>query len=180
MEMGECRTLSPPRVGARWFGGARNASLDASRGRRTDKTGFYDRFRGRVMFTIADLRKRVVGFGGRVLGEGTPKYLNSPDTPLFKKGQTLFALDHAREAITRTKTVIVVEGYFDAIALHQPRGLADGEILRASDGLLVLDQASDAAVYHDASPMMTYCNPGWANAAARTRIYQNSAPVIGL
>ena len=70
-------------------------------------------------FTITDLRKRVVGFGGRVLGDGTPKYLNSPDTPLFKKGQTLFALDLAREAIARTKTVIVVEGYFDAIALHQ-------------------------------------------------------------
>jgi DNA primase len=71
------------------------------------------------MFTITDLRKRVVGFGGRVLAEGTPKYLNSPDTLLFKKGQTLFALDAAREAIVRTKTVIVVEGYFDAIALHQ-------------------------------------------------------------
>jgi DNA primase len=82
-------------------------------------TGYYDRFRGRVMFTITDLRKRVIGFGGRVLGEGTPKYLNSPDTPLFKKGQTLFALDVAREAITRTKTVIVVEGYFDVVALHQ-------------------------------------------------------------
>ena len=82
-------------------------------------TGYYDRFRGRVMLTITDLRKRVVGFGGRVLGEGAPKYLNSPDTPLFKKGQTLFALDVAREAIARTKTVIVVEGYFDAIALHQ-------------------------------------------------------------
>ncbi|HEY5626514.1 MAG TPA: DNA primase, partial [Nitrospira sp.] len=82
-------------------------------------SGFYDRFRARVMFTITDLRKRAVGFGGRVLGEGTPKYLNSPDTPLFKKGHTLFALDVAREAVTRTKTVIVVEGYFDAIALHQ-------------------------------------------------------------
>src|SRR6476659_3230615 len=86
---------------------------------RDSGTGYYDRFRGRVMFTITDLRKRVVGFGGRVLGDGTPKYLNSPDTPLFKKGQTLFALDVAREAIARTKTVIVVEGYFDAIALHQ-------------------------------------------------------------
>jgi DNA primase len=85
--------------------------------------GYYDRFRDRVMFTISDLRQRVVGFGGRVLGDGTPKYLNSPDTPLFRKGQTLFALDHAREAIARTKTVIVVEGYFDAIALHQA-GLA--------------------------------------------------------
>lgn len=86
---------------------------------RDSGSGFYDRFRGRAMFTITDLRKRVVGFGGRVLGEGMPKYLNSPDTPLFKKGQTLFALAHAREAIARTKTVIVVEGYFDAIALHQ-------------------------------------------------------------
>jgi DNA primase len=86
---------------------------------RDNGTGYYDRFRARVMFTITDLRKRIVGFGGRVLGDGTPKYLNSPDTPLFKKGQTLFALDVAREAIARTKTVIVVEGYFDAIALHQ-------------------------------------------------------------
>jgi DNA primase len=79
----------------------------------------YDRFRARVMFPITDLRKRVVGFGGRILGEGTPKYLNSPDTPLFKKGQTLYALDLAREAVARLKTVIVVEGYFDAVALHQ-------------------------------------------------------------
>jgi DNA primase len=86
---------------------------------REHSSGFYDRFRSRVMFPIVDLRKRVVGFGGRILGEGTPKYLNSPDTPLFKKGQTLFALDVAREAVARLKTVIVVEGYFDAIALHQ-------------------------------------------------------------
>jgi len=86
---------------------------------RDNGSGFYDRFRARVMFSISDLRKRIVGFGGRVLGDGTPKYLNSPDTPLFRKGHTLFALDLAREAVTRTKTVIVVEGYFDAIALHQ-------------------------------------------------------------
>ena len=86
---------------------------------RENGTGFYDRFRARVMFPITDLRKRVVGFGGRILGEGTPKYLNSPDTPLFQKGHTLFALDVARETVVRTKTVIVVEGYFDAIALHQ-------------------------------------------------------------
>jgi DNA primase len=82
-------------------------------------TGYYDKFRSRVMFAITDLRKRVVGFGGRVLGEGMPKYLNSPDTLLFKKGQTLFALDQARAALSRTRTAIVVEGYFDAIALHQ-------------------------------------------------------------
>ncbi|MBK9110712.1 MAG: hypothetical protein IPM88_03195 [Nitrospira sp.] len=61
-------------------------------------SGHYDRFRARVMFPIMDLRKRVVAFGGRILGEGMPKYLNSPETPLFKKGQTLFALEAAREA----------------------------------------------------------------------------------
>jgi DNA primase len=86
---------------------------------RQNGNGYYDKFHGRLMFTITDLRKRVVGFGGRVLDDRMPKYLNSPDTLLFKKGQTLFAFDHAREAIVRTKTVIVVEGYFDAIALHQ-------------------------------------------------------------
>ncbi|MBA2485090.1 MAG: DNA primase [Nitrospira sp.] len=81
--------------------------------------GHYDRFRSRVMFPILDLRKRVVAFGGRILGEGTPKYLNSPETPLFKKGQTLFAMDAAREAAGQHQTVIIVEGYFDAVALHQ-------------------------------------------------------------
>ena len=86
---------------------------------RQNGNGCYDKFHGRLMFTIADLRKRVVGFGGRVLDDRMPKYLNSPDTLLFKKGQTLFAFDQAREAIVRIKTVIVVEGYFDAIALHQ-------------------------------------------------------------
>ena len=86
---------------------------------RKSGSGHCDKFHSRVMLAITDLRKRVVGFGGRVLGDGMPKYLNSPETPLFNKGQTLFALDHAREAIARTKTVLVVEGYFDAIALHQ-------------------------------------------------------------
>ena len=71
------------------------------------------------MFPIMDLRKRVVAFGGRILGEGMPKYLNSPETPLFKKGQTLFALEAAREAAGQQHTLIIVEGYFDAVALHQ-------------------------------------------------------------
>ena len=79
----------------------------------------YDRFRRRVMFPIIDLRTRVIGFGGRALGADTPKYLNSPETPLFKKGHTLFALNLAREAATQLKTCIIVEGYFDAVALHQ-------------------------------------------------------------
>ncbi|HNA26932.1 MAG TPA: DNA primase [Nitrospira sp.] len=82
-------------------------------------SGHYDRFRSRVMFPIVDLRKRIVAFGGRVLGEGTPKYLNSPETPLFKKGHTLFALEAARDAAGQQQTLIIVEGYFDAVALHQ-------------------------------------------------------------
>jgi DNA primase len=79
----------------------------------------YDRFRRRVMFPIIDLRTRIIGFGGRALGADSPKYLNSPETPLFKKGQTLFALNLAREAAVQSKTCIIVEGYFDAVALHQ-------------------------------------------------------------
>ncbi|HKN85530.1 MAG TPA: DNA primase [Nitrospiraceae bacterium] len=85
----------------------------------TDASGYYDRFRGRLMFPITDLRKRVIGFGGRVMGEGEPKYLNSPETPLFSKGRTLYAFDRARDAAGRDSRLVIVEGYFDAIALHQ-------------------------------------------------------------
>jgi DNA primase len=89
-------------------------------GRRvTDASGYYDRFRGRLMFPIIDLRKRVIGFGGRVMGEGEPKYLNSPETTLFNKGRTLYAFDRARDAAGRESRLVIVEGYFDAIALHQ-------------------------------------------------------------
>jgi DNA primase len=89
-------------------------------GRRMDEpSGYYDRFRARLMFPIYDLRRRVIGFGGRVLGDGMPKYLNSPETPLFNKGRSLYTLERAREAAGRTEMLIVVEGYFDAIALHQ-------------------------------------------------------------
>ncbi|WP_447986440.1 DNA primase [Nitrospira sp. Nam74] len=87
--------------------------------RTTDAIGYYDRFRGRLMFPITDLRNRVIGFGGRVMGEGEPKYLNSPETPLFNKGRTLYAFDHARDAAGRESRLVIVEGYFDAIALHQ-------------------------------------------------------------
>ena len=88
-------------------------------GRAKDVAAYYDRFRSRVMFPIRDLRKKVIGFGGRILGEGMPKYLNSPETPLFSKGRALYLLEKAREAAGKTDTLIIVEGYFDAIALHQ-------------------------------------------------------------
>jgi DNA primase len=78
----------------------------------------YDRFRGRVMFTINDRRGRAIAFGGRVMGQGEPKYLNSPETPLFHKGANLYCLDRAREAVTKSQPVVVAEGYMDVIALH--------------------------------------------------------------
>ena len=79
----------------------------------------YDRFRGRLMIPIRDPRGRVIAFGGRVIGSGEPKYLNSPDTPLFDKGRTLYNLDRAAPASRKAGRVIVVEGYMDVIALAQ-------------------------------------------------------------
>ena len=79
----------------------------------------YDRFRGRLMIPIRDPRGRVIAFGGRILGEGEPKYLNSPDTPLFDKGRTLYNLDKCSPASRQTGRVIVVEGYMDVIAIAQ-------------------------------------------------------------
>ncbi|MCX7156350.1 MAG: DNA primase [Rhodocyclales bacterium] len=79
----------------------------------------YDRFRDRVMFPILDQRGNVIGFGGRVIGEGEPKYLNSPETPLFEKGRELYGLPQARKAIQEEDTVLVVEGYMDVVGLVQ-------------------------------------------------------------
>jgi DNA primase len=79
----------------------------------------YDRFRGRLMFPIRDRRGRVIAFSARILGAGEPKYLNSPDTPLFDKGRTLFNIDKAAAASREAKRVIVVEGQMDVIALDQ-------------------------------------------------------------
>src|SRR5207244_5168825 len=73
------------------------------------------RFRGRLLFPIHDLRSRVVAFGGRILGEGEPKYLNSPDTPIFHKGQLLYNLHVAKHAIRKAERAILVEGYFDVL-----------------------------------------------------------------
>lgn len=83
------------------------------------KRDSYDRFRGRLMIPIRDPRGRVIAFGGRILGAGEPKYLNSPDTPLFDKGRTLYNLDKAAGAARKSDRMIVVEGYMDAIALAQ-------------------------------------------------------------
>src|SRR3954462_10554961 len=79
----------------------------------------YDRFRDRIMFPILSARGAVIGFGGRVLGDGEPKYLNSPETPLFEKGREVYGLVQARDAIRTAGRVLVVEGYMDVVALGQ-------------------------------------------------------------
>lgn len=79
----------------------------------------YDRFRDRIMFPIQDSRGNVIGFGGRVLGAGEPKYLNSPETPLFEKGRELYGLVQARQPIREAGYALVVEGYMDVVALAQ-------------------------------------------------------------
>ncbi|NLX35655.1 MAG: DNA primase [Chloroflexi bacterium] len=85
----------------------------------SDSGRLYDRFRGRVIFPIRDIRGRVLGFGGRVLGDGVPKYLNTPQTPLFDKGAILYGIDLAREAIREQQRAVIVEGYMDVIVPYQ-------------------------------------------------------------
>lgn len=84
-----------------------------------DEGGYYDRFRGRVMFPIEDHRGKLVGFGGRVIGKGEPKYLNSPETPLFHKGSELYGLYKARREMGKFDESVVVEGYMDVVGLAQ-------------------------------------------------------------
>lgn len=84
-----------------------------------DQGGQYDRFRDRIMFPITDKRGRTIGFGGRVLGDGTPKYLNSPETDVFHKGTELYGFYEARQNTRKLEKVLVVEGYMDVIALAQ-------------------------------------------------------------
>ena len=84
---------------------------------RRDSGSYYDRFRDRVIYPIRDLRGRAIGFGGRVINDGTPKYLNSPETPVFHKGRELYGLYQARRADKNLKRLYVVEGYMDVLAL---------------------------------------------------------------
>ena len=98
---------------------ARTRLVEAGMVVRGDNDGYYDRFRDRIMFPIRDPRGRVIGFGGRVLGDETPKYLNSPETPLFHKGRELYGLYQTRSKRKQPQALYVVEGYMDVIALAQ-------------------------------------------------------------
>jgi DNA primase len=86
---------------------------------RENRSGVYDRFRGRLLFTIRDLQGRVVAFGGRAFGDESPKYLNSPETPLYTKGNLLYGADLARPAIQTKSRALLVEGYVDCLMAHQ-------------------------------------------------------------
>lgn len=104
-----------------WFGRnkvSRRAAVQS--GLVAERDGrLYDRFRGRIMFPIRDRRGRVIAFGGRALGDEQPKYLNSPETPIFTKGEGLYGVSEAREAIRDANRVVLVEGYMDALMLVQ-------------------------------------------------------------
>ncbi len=114
----------------------------------------YDRFRSRLMFPISDARGRVVGFGGRVLGEGSPKYLNTAETDFFSKGKILYGLDRARQAIREMGYVTITEGYMDTIAAHQ-YGMANtvaslGTSMTREQGLLLMNYTREVIIAYDA------------------------------
>ena len=112
----------------------------------------YDRFRGRLMIPIRDARGRVIAFGGRILGDGEPKYLNSPDTPLFDKGRTLYNLDRAGPASRTAKRLIVVEGYMDVIALDRA-GIAE---VVAPNGTAVTEAQLERMWRLDPAPILCF------------------------
>ncbi|MBU1570533.1 MAG: DNA primase [Proteobacteria bacterium] len=87
--------------------------------KKNDSAGFYDRFRDRIVFPIFDAGSQVIGFGGRVMDDSLPKYLNSPETVVFNKSRSLYGLNAAKSECRITETVYIVEGYFDLLALHQ-------------------------------------------------------------
>jgi DNA primase len=112
----------------------------------------YDRFRGRLMIPIRDPRGQVIGFGGRILGEGEPKYLNSPQTSLFDKGRTLYNLDRAGPASRTAKRLIVVEGYMDVIALDRA-GIAE---VVAPNGTALTEGQLERLWRLDPSPILCF------------------------
>jgi len=86
---------------------------------REDKKGFYDRFRNRLIFPITDVQGRLIGFGGRAIGEDEPKYLNSPDSPVYSKGHHVYGLSQSLPSIRKEDQAIIVEGYFDLLSMYQ-------------------------------------------------------------
>ena len=110
----------------------------------------YDRFRDRIMFPIRNVKGECIGFGGRVLGDGTPKYLNSPETPVFSKGRELYGLFEARQALREAGYVLVTEGYMDVVALAQlgfPNAVATLGTACTTDHVQKLFRFTDSVVF---------------------------------
>lgn len=121
---------------------------------RENNSGYYDRFRHRLIFPIFDARGRAVAFGGRALGDEEPKYLNSPDTAIYHKGETLYGLDLSKDQIKKQKTAILVEGYFDLITPFQ-HGFTNivascGTALTAAQAKLLGRYAETVIIAYDA------------------------------
>jgi len=132
---------------------AEKAVIEAGLAVSSDRGRPYDRFRGRITFPIRASDGRLVAFGGRILGDGEPKYLNSPEGPLFSKRSTLFSLDRARRAIADDGAALVVEGYFDCLSLHRA-GIANvvatlGTSLTAEHARILRRLASNVVLCYD-------------------------------
>ena len=134
----------------------------------------YDRFRNRVMFPIRDRRGRVIGFGGRVLDDSTPKYLNSPETPVFHKGHELYGLYQARKANRQLNRVVIVEGYMDVIAL------AEKGVSNAVATLGTATTPEHLKQLQRSAPEVVFCFDGdRAGREAAWRAAENALPLLG-
>ena len=138
-----------------------------------DDKGYYDRFRDRIMFPIRDVRGRLIAFGGRVLGDDTPKYLNSPETPVFNKGRELYGLYEARQANRQLSRLVIVEGYMDVVALAQ-NGI---DYAAATLGTAVGKAHLERVFRH--SPWVIFCFDGDnAGRAAANRALEATMPLM--
>lgn len=138
--------------------------LDCGLVARSEKGNLYDKFRARVMFPIIDQRGNVIAFGGRVLDDSKPKYLNSPETTIFHKGRNLFALNIARK--TKSDYLILAEGYMDVIALHQ----AGFDSAVASLGTSLTDEQARLIARHTKNIVISYDADGAGQTAAQRAI----------
>ena len=140
---------------------------------RNENNGLYDRFRDRIQFPIHDRRGRAVGFGGRVLGAETPKYLNSPESAVFHKGQELYGLYEARKAVRHLERILVVEGYMDVVALAQ------FDINYAVATLGTATTAEHLERLYRTVPEIVFCFDGdRAGRAAAWRALENTLPLL--
>lgn len=145
-------------------GYTRDELMDAGLVSRSEKGRIYDRFRNRVMFPIIDVRGNVIAFGGRVLDDSKPKYLNSPETPIFHKSRNLFALNLAKT--TKNGYFILAEGYMDVIALHQ----AGFDCAVASLGTSLTEEQARIIARHVSQIVISYDADGAGQAAAQRAI----------